>query len=197
MADTNLAVNTTLANIVSQMKVKLGIESQQLSQVNPNRLIEIIHDAIQAVRDKNIQVLEWFYRYKATVVIQAVITPVMGTVNISTANAADLKTLIIASASRPTYRILPNSEFELYQTLYTSTELDTMYIATVRAVSGVLSVEFWGRPSDTNILVSYLRNPRKTTVPANKVDIPDNYIPFVVEAAVKLVKEEPIYASAK
>ena len=196
MADTNLAVNTTPGNIISQMKAKLGIESRQLSQINPNRLIEILHDAIQAVRDQNIAALEWFYRYKISPSL--IHTPnVADIVSITTNNAADLKTMTVTSSTKTPYRIMSNPEFELYETLYTAAELESMYIGTVRANSGVLSLELYGATGST-VNITYLRNPRKVTgATSDKVDIPDNYVPFVVEMAVKLVKEEPIYASAK
>jgi len=195
MADTYVSTYTLLA--VRQMVLsQLKLESAQESLLFPTKTTDLIHEAILIVRAMAGKVLNGFYTREATLTSW---TPSSGlaVMALTSYNIADVGSVELFDATTlGRIPIIPISEFNKIRNYYAYTELPQNsavagieYAAISSANSLVLKIYVNSSSANTTTGIVYLGVPNKQSTDASVVDIPDEFIPSVIDVAQKLIIE--------
>lgn len=196
----NLAVTTTLATVKANIRSKTGSISTQDSLLIEPQLNDIVHFAIQFVRTLGGKFVDAYYMQKKLDLTFAGTTPDF-TASITALNIADANAVRLYHATLKEIPVVTNQMFNALRTVYAATDIGTTRgfatVSLTSATPAVLTVYLFSNIASfpTNVEISFPRNPVKVTTETDTVDIPEQFIPFVVDTAAKDVflklKQQP------
>jgi len=193
-----LASLTTLGNLKAQIRGQLGAVSEQESGILTIEMTDIIHQAITNLRTVLGSIINDFYRTKGT------ISPTGTTPNYSASIAAleisDIHDLALFNSTFGEIPIFSLKKYNAYRSLYSSTDVGTTKAfaavantETALATQSVLTLYVYSGAATATPLAStefsYTRVPKKVTVDANTIDLPEVYVPLVRDIATIYVQK--------
>ena len=195
----------TLKQLKANILTKTGKLSRQDLELIEPQLNNLIYDSILVVRATVGTALDEFYTTKRDLGT-VTLTSGYGTVSIATPSIADISKIGFYDSTIGEIPKLSVKDFYAQKRFYTTTELTTTgAIATILNISAVadtapyvLSVALYTGASSpiTTIEMHYPRNPVKTTVDNDTVDIPDAYTTAIEDMVVKLIFQRLPQATA-
>lgn len=197
----NLSVTWTLSAVKANIRDKTRTLSTQEFLVLEPQLNDIVHFAIQTTRAIVGKFLDPFYTEKKT---DFAFTGTMPnyTGSIAAQLVSDVLAIRLYQATLKEIPIVSNVQFNALRTVYSATDIGaTRGFATVyltAATPSVLTIALFSNiaAAPTAVELSYPRNPIKVITDADTIDIPDQYVPTVINAAardvfLKLGKQPP------
>lgn len=181
-----LAINTTLAIAADLVREKAGVLDQQESEVFNLQLVDYIHQAILVVSQK---VPKSKYTTEITVT--------------ETANFIDVSTLDFASVEKDdlalidslsgTMSFVEHQEFNQILNLYSTADLANALIGHISNVGGKWQIETirgTNKPKGT-LTFHYVRNPIYTQTFSTLIDLPEEFVPQMIDIAAQIVLHTP------
>jgi len=182
MAFIPLAITTTLAIIKSNIRSRSSTISPQISQMIELQLDDIVQDALSFVVglvrkvDKDFNDLYW--TVEAAVAPSAVNS--LQSFDISILDLYDAASISVYNSTDDRIDIIPTKLFDDFRKRY-STALFAR-IVNAGGANGKLVIQCSSTPATSDI--TYLRNPKKATADATKIDAPEHVIPYVENVAI-------------
>lgn len=187
MAFVPIAPVTDLETVKATIRSQSATLNAQHTEVLSLQLTDIVHLSVQFVRNFAGKVLDQFYSTSVAV------TEATNLINISTLDISDIHRMFLNDATQGRVAILSETKFYSIQQLYTAAQLADAIFA---MISNVLDTDtrmsirtFRGTNRTTvgTLTLVYPRNPTKAAADTSKLDIPESYIPIVIDVATVMV----------
>jgi hypothetical protein len=186
-----LATDTTLQNFRAQVLGQLGINSIKDAGITKPELDDILHSAISNFRSVAGSLVDGFYMTQDTTLVAAgTLVSNLVAVDISTLRVADISKCSLFVTSYGEIPIVSRRKFAAIRSLYSAAALTTTgAVASIFSGSSTstatltLDVYAGGTGALTGAVFVYPRNPIKQITDADKIDLPQTYVPLVRDIA--------------
>lgn len=191
-----LATTTTLQSFKAQVRGQLQAQSLQETGVFDPEMNDIVHQSVSTVRAVMGTVLDAFYRTKTT--LSPTGTTPNFSISIATNEIADIRDIALYNSTLKEIPIMPLRKFNNIRALYSASEIGTTNgiaavanTATGLTTQSVLTVYIYSNVANQSTLAStefsYSRYPKKVTVEADTLDLPEIYIPLARDICTLLL----------
>jgi hypothetical protein len=200
MASNYISADWTLARAKAYIRLQTGSLSQQESQILDTQLTDLVHQSILSMRTLLDRIVEEYYKAIQTITFGAASSGLCaGTPLTGTARPYDLKKISLYDTTYLEIPIYSKSMFDAMRTVLSTSDLGTTgAIAGIYSIStGTVEIDAYvGNAAPAAASLTYIRPVIKQTDEAYTLDMPDRWMPSVLDHCVlqvfrRLAKSPP------